>query len=50
MTRTPGVRMALNIGYVDALALPRLDVRVSINLAETPWCGPVCPVVSEGTP
>lgn len=50
MTRTPGVRMALNIGYFDASSLLRLDLRVSINFTEPPWYGPACPEVSEGTP
>jgi RNA-directed DNA polymerase len=30
ISHTPGVRMALNNGYFDALGLPRLDPRVSI--------------------
>ena len=31
ISHTPGVRMALNNGYFDALGLPRLDPRVSIQ-------------------
>ncbi|MCP5410182.1 MAG: hypothetical protein H6963_12950 [Chromatiaceae bacterium] len=30
ISHTPGVRIALNNGYFDALGLPRLDLRVSI--------------------
>ncbi|MGD8309682.1 MAG: group II intron reverse transcriptase/maturase [Chromatiales bacterium] len=30
ISHTPGVRMALNNGYFDALGLPRLDLRASI--------------------
>jgi hypothetical protein len=29
MSHTPGVRMALKIGYFDALGLPRLELRAS---------------------
>ena len=32
ISQTPGVRIALPNGYFDALGLPRLDTRASIQL------------------